>query len=152
MLILSFVICIAAVIVGAILLGGYDHENLGGALLTVGIVLGVCCIVAFACIIGPCVTSTTVDARIEMYQEENTKIEEQIATAVRQYQEHEKDIFTEVSPDSAMTLVVLYPELKSDSLVASQIEVYVKNNEKIKELKEQAINAHLYRWWVYFGK
>lgn len=152
MLILLFVIGIAATIIGSILASGYDHENLGIVLGVIGVVFAVVTSIAFVCIIGPCVTSTTVDARIEMYQEENTKIEEQIATAVRQYQEHEKDIFTEVSPDSAMTLVALYPELKSDSLVASQIEVYVKNNEKIKELKEQAINAHLYRWWVYFGK
>lgn len=152
MLILLFVIGIAATIIGSILASGYDHENLGIVLGVIGVVFVVVTSIAFVCIIGPCVTSTTVDARIEMYQEENTKIEEQIATAVRQYQEHEKDIFTEVSPDSAMTLVALYPELKSDSLVASQIEVYVKNNEKIKELKEQAINAHLYRWWVYFGK
>lgn len=152
MLILLFVIGIAATIIGSILASGYDHENLGIVLGVIGVVLVIVTAIAFACIIGPCVTSTTVDERIAMYQEENTKIEEQIATAVRQYQEHEKDIFTEVSPDSAMTLVALYPELKSDSLVASQIEVYVKNNEKIKELKEQAINAHLYRWWVYFGK
>ena len=87
-----------------------------------------------------------------MYQEENTKIEEQIATIVKQYQEYEKDIFTEVSPESAMTLVSLYPELKADTLVSSQIDIYVKNNEKLKSLKEEKINASVIRWWTYFGK
>jgi hypothetical protein len=59
--------------------------------------------------------------------------------------------FTEVSPDSAITLVSLYPELKADELVKKQIEVYVANNEKIKELKEKKIMGNVYRWWLYFG-
>ena len=110
----------------------------------------VAAIVLFFLIFG-CSSAATVDARIEMYQEENVKIEEQIAAVVKQYQEYEKEIFTEVSPESAMTLVALYPELKADSLVASQIDIYVANNEKIKELKEESINASVIRWWTYFG-
>ena len=31
-------------------------------------------------------------------------------------------------------------------------EVYVENNKAIKELKSSAINASVYRWWLYFGK
>ena len=53
---------------------------------------------------------------------------------------------------NAMTLVALYPELKSDILVQSQIKVYVDNNKQIKELKSMAINASILRWWLYFGK
>lgn len=87
-----------------------------------------------------------------MYEEENTKIEQQIADVVTQYQEYEEGIFTEVAPESAMTLVALYPELKSDTLVQSQIEVYVDNNKQIKELKSMSINASIFRWWLYFGK
>ena len=87
-----------------------------------------------------------------MYEEENTKIEQQIADVVTQYQEYEAGIFTEVAPESAMTLVALYPELKSDTLVQSQIEVYADNNKQIKELKCKAINTSIIRWWLYFGK
>lgn len=94
---------------------------------------------------------SVIDDRIAMYQEENSKIEEQIAEVVKQYQEYETDIFAEVNPDSAITLVSLYPELKSDSLVNSQIEVYVSNNQKIKELREEEIAGSVKRWWLYFG-
>ena len=90
--------------------------------------------------------------KISLYEEENTKIEQQIADVVKQYQEYESGIFTEVAPEGAMTLVTLYPELKSDTLVQSQIEVYIENNKAIKELKSMAINASFYRWWLYFGK
>lgn len=92
-----------------------------------------------------------IDEKIAMYQEENAKIEEQIAVTVQGYMEHEKNIIESVSPDSSITLVSLYPDLKSDTLVQSQIEVYTRNNEKIKSLKEKEINGSVKRWWLYFG-
>ena len=82
---------------------------------------------------------------------ENQKIETQIAETVQQYQEYESGIFTEVAPESSVILVALYPELKADTLVQKQIEVYVANNEKIKELKESNITGDVKRWWLYFG-
>ena len=99
-----------------------------------------------------CSMLTTVDARIDMYQEENAKIEEQISAAVKQYQDYETDIFEDLKPESSITLVSLYPELKSDSLVQKQLEVYLANNEKIKSLKEEKINGRVTKWWGYFGK
>lgn len=115
-------------------------------------------VIAFgACLIAVLVLSVQVsnlkviDQRIEMYQEENAKIEQQISETVKQYQEYESEIFTEVAPESAVTLVALYPELKSDTLVQKQIEVYLENNEKIKDLKEDKITGNVKRWWLYFG-
>ena len=88
---------------------------------------------------------------LEMYQAENESIEAQISECVKQYQQYETEIFTEVAPESSITLVSLYPELKADALVSKQIEVYVDNNEKIKELKMSKINGDITRWWLYFG-
>lgn len=93
-----------------------------------------------------------IDDKITMYQEENTRIEEQISETVEQYQKYETEIFTEVKPESSMTLVALYPELKADALVQEQINIYTANNEKIKELKETKLNGSVSRWWLYFGK
>lgn len=94
---------------------------------------------------------SVIDSRIEMYEEENARIEQQIADVVEEYQKYETDIFMEVSPESAVTMVSLYPELKSDSLVQAQIEVYVENNKTIKYLKDKQIKGDVYRWWLYFG-
>lgn len=94
---------------------------------------------------------SVIDAKIEMYEAENATIETQIAETVSQYQNHEKEIFTEIAPESAVTLVALYPELNSDTLVQKQIEVYLENNSKIKTLKETKISGKVYRWWLYFG-
>lgn len=94
---------------------------------------------------------SVINEKIAMYEQENTKIEQQIETAVTAYQQHEKDVFTEVKPDSYMQLVTIYPELKSDTLVKEQIKTYQSNNKKIKELKVTAINGNVKRWWLYFG-
>lgn len=94
-----------------------------------------------------------IDSKIEMYQEENKRIEDRIEAVVKQYQEYESGIFVElVDNDSYITLVSLYPELKADNLIQKQIEVYLNNYEIMVALKKQKINEGVYRWWLYFGE
>lgn len=88
---------------------------------------------------------------ITMYEQQNNQIEEQIDTVVKQYQEYESDTYAMTSSESSITLVSLYPDLKSDELVKKQIKVYQDNNKKITELKEKQINAKASKWWLYFG-
>lgn len=94
----------------------------------------------------------TAKPKIEMYQEENKKIEEQVDVLVKQYMEYEGKTLTEFKSESSITLVSLYPELKSDALISKQIEVYIANNNKIKELKEYEIEMKIGKWLLYFGK
>lgn len=93
-----------------------------------------------------------IDEKIAMYQEENTKIEKQIDALVQNYMQYESDTYGEFKSSDAITLVSLYPDLKSDELVQQQIEVYTTNNQKIKELKEQKIDINKDKWWLYFGE
>lgn len=123
----------------------YALNGIGGSLAAVSL----CVILVLSITLS---NRGIVDDKIAMYQEENTNIEEQIAATVKQYQEYETEIFTEVKPESSITLVALYPELKSDTLVQKQIEVYTANNQKIKELKEEKLNYKPMAWWLYFGK
>lgn len=150
MWILILVICIVAFIGGVSVID--DHDELGtwlsiGALLIgiVDVVLIISCLVAV-------VKSPIIDDKIAMYTEENAKIEESIDALVSNYMEYESETFIELQNDDAMTVVSLYPELKSDELVMAQINTYQANNAKIKELKESKINLRGYKWWLYFGK
>ena len=95
--------------------------------------------------------SPYINEKIALYEEENAKIESQIAAVVSDYQQYELGIVKECAPESAVTLISLYPELKADTLVNKQIEVYLANNEKIKELKENAIDQRLVGWWFNFN-
>lgn len=117
---------------------------LGSIPLVIGVIVAISLIVQVS-------NLSVINEKIAMYEQENAKIEQQIETAITAYQQHEKDVFTEVKPDSYIQLVSIYPELKSDTLVKEQIKTYQSNNKKIKELKVTAINGNVKRWWLYFG-
>lgn len=157
MIFVLLVIC-ALVLLGALLLIRNDDEwdctwktfvgSILAAISGLGLLIAT---VSVPILIGEIAELNVIDDKIAMYQEENTRIEEQIATVVEQYQEYETEIFTSVAPESSITLVAMYPDLKSDTLVQSQIETYTANNQKIKELKESKITGSVKRWWLYFG-
>ena len=150
MIIVIFLACVAVIVLGAWLYNCVE-EFAGGVVITCGILGSIVSFIALIALLVTVSGLTAIHPKIEMYQTENANIENQIAECVREYQKYETEIFTEVAPDSAITLVSLYPELKSDELVKKQIEVYLANNQKIKELKEQDIMGDVYRWWTYFG-
>ena len=152
MILLIFGICILMIIGGCIL----DRKTEVDSDICFGI-SGIGMVVGFFALLGLIIVGVNVkslsviDDRIAMYEEENTRIEQQIADVVEQYQKYETDIFREVAPESAVTMVSLYPELKSDSLVQAQIEVYTENNKTIRDLRDKQIKGNVYRWWLYFG-
>ena len=117
----------------------------GGAVLIIGIL-----VIVFNS--ASIIKGRTYEQKITMYQEENKNIESQVDVVVQKYMAHEDSTFKTAKNESAMTLVALYPELKSDSLVKEQIKIFNKNNAKIKELKEDQIDVTTARFWVYFGK
>lgn len=152
MILLIFGICILMIVGGFILdeKTGADSDICFG-ISGIGMVVGFFALVGLI-IVGVNVKSLSViDDRIAMYEEENARIEQQIADVVEQYQKYETDIFREVAPESAVTMVSLYPELKSDCLVRAQIEVYTENNKTIRDLRDKQIKDNVYRWWLYFG-
>ena len=97
------------------------------------------------------VNGRVIDTKIAMYQEENKNIESQMDVLVGKYMDYESETFGELKGESSITLVSLYPELKADELVKSQVEVYTSNNKTIKDLKEKKINLSTWKWWLYFG-
>lgn len=92
-----------------------------------------------------------IDDKIALYRNENAVIEQQISDVVESYMDYEKETFAGVKSESAVTLVSLFPELKSDTLVSKQIEVYTANNKKIKALEEEKLSYRPLAWWLYFG-
>ena len=157
MLIVLLCACIALILLGSIMIHrarNYDCAlSIGGTIMIVCASLAtVIAIVAVLVNIHQLVVTYTIDERIEMYEKQNAQIEGQIEAVVKQYQEYESGIITDVGDkESYITLVSLYPELKADALVSKQIEVYMNNNNTISELKNQKLNEKVFRWWLYFG-
>lgn len=116
-------------------------------IISLGIITEICCLTS------ELATESVIDSKIAMYQEENANIEQDIDKIVQEYLVHEHDTFADLkTEESSITLVTLFPELKSDTLVQQQLEIYVANNAKIKALREEKIELAEIRWLLYFGR
>ena len=126
-----------------------------GVSLTVAFFITVAILTIFGIgIIAPEVaTARIIDDKIIMYKEENVVIEQYIDRIVQEYLKHEQNTFTDTKTDqNSITSVTLFPELSSDTFIQQQLEIYVENSEKIKNLRERKIDMATLRWLLYFGQ
>lgn len=152
MLIVIFVVC-ALGAAGLIFLA---ESSLDDTIFVFGaVLLGFIAIVSGVLLILYSIKLTegrVIDERIALYEEQNAQIEEQINSLVQNYMEYESNTFNNLNSENLITLISLYPELKSDTLVSQQCDLYIENNKKILELKEEKISLSVKKFWVYFGK
>ena len=130
----------------------WDVVEISIILNTISILITLVCIVAIIALGIAVSKQGTIDDKITMYLEENTKIEEQVNILVDDYMKHESEVYGNAKTASPVVLAQMYPEIKADDLIRSQIDIYVANNDIIKSLKLSKINGPIYRWWLYFGK
>ncbi len=156
MLLLILAIFVAIMVWAIIVACRTKEGDTSSAFTVLAIIAGVCALIVgiICCVeLSEIRTEVVVDRKIEMYQNENAKIEAQIDTIVQNYFGYEGELFKDTgSTESPMLLISLYPELKSDSLVQKEMEVYAKNNAMIKELREQKIGIGKTKWELYFGR
>ena len=147
MAILCFVLAIICIVVYAQLSKKYDVEWIN-AFTIIFIALAV-----LFCLLGipGTIDSRYTDQKIQMYQEENEKIEEDVSVIITQYMEHENETFDMSKIESSTVLIQMYPELKSNELVSKQIDIYNENNKKIKKLKLEKIKNQKAKFYLYFG-
>lgn len=144
------ILVIAGIFLALAILGGASDDD---EIMGISAGLFAVCIIAIIILISLIVGGRVINDKIEMYQDENASIETKVKETVRAYMEFEEKTYTELVKDADLTtLLVKYPELNSNELVKTEILLYVENNSKIKELKEQQINLTVYKWWLYFGK
>lgn len=153
MLILIDIISLILITVGAILLwrshgdAGNGFAIIGGGVFLLSVIFTLCCLGSIISAEKSC------PQQIQMYEEENKKIESQISEAVQVYLAHESEVYSNIKlpDDSLVSVVAAIPELNSSQLISKQIEILQSNNEKIKELKDKVAQSNEGRWWLYFG-
>lgn len=147
MAILCFVLAIICIVVYAQLSKKYDIEW-----INVFTMIFIALAVLF-CLLGilGTIDSRYTDQKIQMYQEENEKIEEDVSVIITQYMKHENETFNMSKIKSSTVLIQMYPELKSNELVSKQIDIYNENNKKIKKLKLEKIKNQKAKFYLYFG-
>jgi preprotein translocase subunit SecF len=152
MILVLDVVFILLAIIGFILTERSDSDSVGVMGFIMGMFGAICGFLALVVTLGlggEVIQGRFIDKKITMYQEENKAIEEQVTAAVNSYKEYEKEVINNTG--EMATVLVRFPELKSNELVNKQIEVYITNNDKIKNLKLEKIDNQVYRWWLYFG-
>ena len=117
-----------------------------------GSLISVVALIGIIINIGILINGRTFDDKIAMYEQENAAIEQSVDVLVKDYYKHESDTYSSLKPENAVLFASAYPELQSNELVTKQLEIYVDNNNKIKELKEDQINLSRNRFWLYFGR
>lgn len=130
----------------------YKHEDMVKSIVIIGVVISVAALIATFALGYDCSSEKAINAKIEMYQQENQHIETVVAEIVKDYQNYETQTFAKLAPQEIMVAISMYPELKSNELVAEQLKIYTTNNDKIKKLKTQQIDLITKKWWLYFGE
>lgn len=95
--------------------------------------------------------SFVIDEKIALYEVENEKIELIVEKVIENYKNYESNFYMDFSTEDLITTVFNYPELKSDELLRQQIELYIDNNNQIKNLQKEKLDYKVLAWWLYFG-
>ena len=155
MLIVLFIISLIFILIGYFCIKADDGEieilfGVGTTISLTGVIsIFIILVAVISCTIEAS-KSTVVDNKIAMYQEENKKIEKEITSVVNSYKDYEKEVISNTG--QMVTILIKFPELKSNELVKKQLDVYLNNNDKIKSLKEEKIDYQVSKWWLYFGE
>lgn len=116
-----------------------------------GILLTLASLIMLIIGVSNIVSGRTIDEKINIYETENSKIELSITKVIENYLEHELNIYESLDGENIETLVTIYPQIKSNTLVENQMKIYIDNNNIIKNLKVDKVNLKIWKWWVYFG-
>lgn len=151
MLTLLFIIALALMIWFIILHLKSPYETFVLAIIAGIIAFFLLISVIFQCYQVFC-RANTIQTQIEMYEEENSKIEEKINAVVQDYLDHEKETYKDIKPENVIAALSMFPELNSSELVKKEIEIYQSNETKLIDLKEEQIKEiPMARYLLYFG-
>lgn len=152
MLIVFCVILIILIAIG-LTINEFVDTPVGSFLSFIFSVSLVICIIVGIFMMDDIAEGKVIDEKIAVYEQENEKIETAIDVLVKEYMTQEEKIMIKTAnKESLITLVQLYPDLKSNDLVKKQMDIYVNNNKKIKKLKTKKLNISKTKWWLYLGK
>lgn len=152
MLLVFLAIGIILVVIGCILNKSYCYDDVASWIVAGGILIIIVSFLLGLVCLGFVINGRTLDEKIAMYESENAAIEEEINTLVENYMKYESDTYESLKGEDGITLISLYPELKADTLVNQQCELYISNKEQITSLKEEKISVSNHKFWLYFGK
>lgn len=96
-------------------------------------------------------TKSTCDKKIAVLEERNEFVLKQIEPIINRYLLYESETLEKVSSENIIALS-MYPELKGNEFLKSQIDIVVKNQDEITKLKLSKAELNVYKLWIFMGE
>lgn len=98
-------------------------------------------------------TKTSCDKKIAVLEEKNELVLKQVEPIVNRYLLYESETLEKVKVNSENIVALsMYPELKGNEFLKSQIDIVVKNQDEITKLKLSKAELNVYRLWIFMGE
>lgn len=146
-------VCVILLILGFSLIDS-NYDGVGFSFIGVGGIIGAIFVIVLLITLG-CYNSTksTADSQIKVYEEQNDIIMAQIEPLVERYLNYEKETYSTLKVDSnTLVAMSMYPELKGDEFVQSQIKIIMENQKNITHLKLSKAKLNAYKMWIFMGE
>ena len=98
-------------------------------------------------------TKSSCDKKITVLEERNEIVLKQIEPIVDRYLLYESETLEKVKVNSENIIALsMYPELKGNEFLKSQIDIVVKNQDEITKLKLSKAELNAYKLWIFMGE
>lgn len=98
-------------------------------------------------------TKASCDKKIAVLEERNELVLKQIEPIVNRYLLYESETLEKVKINNENIIgLSMYPELKGNEFLKSQIDIIVKNQDEITQLKLSKAELNAYKLWIFMGE
>lgn len=98
-------------------------------------------------------TKASCDRKIAVLEERNELVLKQIEPIIDRYLLYESETLKKVKVNSENIIALsMYPELKGNEFLKSQIDIILKNQDEITELKLSKAELNVYKLWIFMGE
>lgn len=117
-----------------------------------GIFIGVSSLIAILCCWGVYSYRTeTINSQLEVLESQNAIILSQIEPVVQKALDFESNTYKElkVNPENIITISQIYPDLKDNSFIQTQLNVIINNQRQITQLKLNKATLNAFHFWIW---
>lgn len=117
-----------------------------------GFFIGVSSLIAILCCWGVYSYRTeTINSQLEVLESQNAIILSQIEPVIQKALDFESNTYKElkVNPENIITISQIYPDLKDNSFIQTQLNVILTNQQQITQLKLNKATLNAFHFWIW---
>jgi hypothetical protein len=117
-----------------------------------GTFIGVPSLIAILCCWGVYSYRTeTINSQLEVLESQNEIVLSQIEPVIQKALDFESNTYKElkVNPENIITISQIYPDLKDNSFIQTQLNVILTNQQQITQLKLNKATLNAFHFWIW---